>query len=146
MPGRAREFLADDRTHGPAHEGKLECTNHDRATKQSAGRRHERVLLAGLLLGRRDTIAIALAVAELQGIFRFETRRDLLDGPLVEEHLEAMARADAHVMSALGADQEVALELLAIQLRIALGALDPHALGHRPLAILGADARRHQFL
>jgi hypothetical protein len=47
---------------------------------------------------------------------------------------------------ALRTNLQVALQLVAVQLRIAYFAFDPHAFGHGARAIFGADARRHQFL
>src|SRR5438270_51869 len=56
------------------------------------------------------------------------------------------ARADAHVVTALGADIEVALELGAIEHRIAGRALDPQSLRDRARAPLGLDAGGHDLV
>ena len=49
------------------------------------------------------------------------------------------------MMATLGAHEHVALKFIPVQLRVALGALDPYALWHGSRALLGADARRHEF-
>ena len=98
------------------------------------------------LLRLRQAVLVALAVLELQRILRRHAGADLADRLRVEERAQPLARADAHVVAALGADVEIALELGAVQHRIAGRALDPQALGHRTRAALGLDARGHDLL
>src|SRR6185312_17337344 len=86
------------------------------------------------------------AVPELERILGGDPRSDLLGRGRVEEPLEALAAADPHVMAALRAHIEIALELRPVEDRIARRTLDPQALGHRAGAALGLDARGHDLL
>src|SRR6185369_6589114 len=78
-------------------------------------------------------------------IFGRDVRADLDAGARIQEPLEPFARADAHVMAALRADVQIALQLRAIQDRVAGRALDPQAFGDRVRTTLRLDARRHDF-
>src|SRR5262249_43333659 len=102
-------------------------------------------LLLGGLLGLYQAVAIALAVAELERILGGDLRADLLDRVRVEEALEPLARTHAHVVAALRAHVQVALEFRAIQHRVAGRALAPQPLRHRARPPLGLDARRHDL-
>ena len=113
---------------------------------QRSGHDDERVALVGLALRLVQSLAITLRVLEAQRVERLEIRRELVAGLGIEKHLEALARADPQMVAALRADVEIAIELGAIELGGASGALDPEALGHRMLALLGADPGRHQFI
>src|SRR5690606_5429278 len=135
----------DHRAHRAAHERELERAGHHRLPHQHAGHRDQRVLLAGFLLRLREPVAIALAVTEPERVERLEPRRDLLLGIGIEEPVEALACADAHVVLAFRAHVEVALELGAVELRVAVRTLDPDALRHGARALLRLDARGHQL-
>src|SRR5688500_14198574 len=50
------------------------------------------------------------------------------------------------MVAALRADVQIAIELGAIELCGAAGALDPKSLGHRVLTLLGADSGRHKLI
>ena len=113
---------------------------------ERAGDRDQRVALAGGLLRRGEAIAVTLAVAKLERIFGRDLGADLHLLAFVEETRQPLAAADAHVVAALRADVEIALELGAVQHGIAGRTLDPQALGYRTRAALGLDPRRHDFL
>src|SRR5690606_9689613 len=66
---------------------------------------------------------------------------DLHAAVRIQETQQPLARMHAHVMAALGADMQVALQLGAVEHRIAGRALAPQALGHGTHAALGLDAR-----
>ena len=110
-----------------------------------AGKRNQSIVLACRLLILREAVLVALAVAELQRVLGEDVGPDLLTGVRVEETLQTLPRADAHVVTALGADVEVALEFRAIKNRIARLTLDPQAFGDRARTPLRLDARRHDF-
>ena len=59
---------------------------------------------------------------------------------VVDASVPEHTRDDAHVMGALGADRQVALQLRAVQHRIAGRALDPQPLRHRARAAGGLHA------
>src|SRR5688572_18791206 len=142
----AHEPLADDRAHRARDETKLERRGDDRHALQRPGHDDERVALVGVALDLVQPLAIALRVLEAQRIERLEIRRELVPRLGVEEHFEALARADPQVMAALRANVQVAIELGAIELCGAAGALDPEPFGHRVLALLGADPGWHQLI
>jgi hypothetical protein len=138
--------LADNGSHGAAHEGEFERAGDDRLAEQGAARRDQGVFLAGLFLRLRQPVAVLLAVSESQRILRLQVGRDLLLRIGIEEPVEPRSSTDAHVMLALGADVEVALKLRPVELRIAFRAFDPDALRDGARALLRLDARGHQFL
>ena len=109
---------------------------------QLALHRDQRVALAGGLLRGLDAVGILLLVLELQHVGRAEGRRRFPRGAAgIEEAWQPHARADRHVVAALGADLEVFLELGPVQHRAAAVALFPQALGHAALAAGGASVR-----
>src|SRR5690606_3538647 len=64
----------------------------------------------------------------------------------VEEPAEPLAGADPKVMVALRANEEIALELGAVELSGTARALHPQAFRHRAPPLLGVDAGRHQLV
>src|SRR5690606_30895276 len=142
----AHETLADDGAHRTADEAKLERGRDERLPLQRAAHDDERVALAGLALCARQAVLVALRIFELERIERLEVRRDLLPRLRIEKELEALACREPQVMAAGRAHVQVALELGAIELSAAAGALDPQSFGNGMPPLLGADARRHQFV
>src|SRR5262249_29776046 len=106
---------------------------------------NERVALARGLLGLGEPVLVAFAVAELQRIFRGNPGAELLGVARIEETLQPLAAADAHVMAALRAHIQVALELSTVEHRIAGGALDPQPLRDRAGTPFGLDSRGHDL-
>src|SRR5207248_6530780 len=98
------------------------------------------------LLRLDEPVAVALAVAELERILRRDASADFRARARVEKALQAVARPHAHVMAALGTHIQVALQLGAVQDRIARRALDPQALRDRARAPLGLDAGGHDLV
>jgi hypothetical protein len=146
MLDRAHETFADRGTHRTAQERKLERARNHRLAEDRSRHHDERVFFLRGLLRLLQTVAIFLGVAKLQRILGLDVVRDL-DLPFrVEERFQPIARADAHVMSALGTNMQIALELGAIQHRVAGAALHPQAFRHRARPALGLDPRRHDFL
>ena len=142
----AHEPLADDRAHRARDEAKLERGRHDGHALQRSGHDDERVALVGLALCLVQSFAITLRVLESQRVERLEIRRELVARLGIEEHLEPLASADPQMVAALRAHVQIAIELGAIELCGASGALDPEPFGHRMLALLGADPGRHQLI
>ena len=102
-------------------------------------------LLARRLLCLDEAILVTLAVAEFQRILGGDMGGELLTPVGVQEALQALACTDTHVMAALGAHIQIALQLGAVQHRIASGALDPQPFRHRARTALGLDARGHDL-
>src|SRR3970282_1540963 len=83
----------------------------------------------------------------LESVHRQHLRADLVAALKVKDEIEALARRDAVVMAALGADVEVLLEIRAIEHCLARLAFAPQPLGYRlPRAAIALDLRRQQFL
>ena len=143
---RAHEFLADHRPHRPAEKAELERDRDELEARERPRHHHERIALAGLLLRLDETVLVALRVFELERILRLDLGGEFLGGPGIEELQQPVARIDAHVMAAFGADVEVALDLRPIQHGIARRAFDPQTLGHGTRAALGFDARGNDSL
>jgi hypothetical protein len=113
---------------------------------QRAGHHDQRIFLLRALLCLQHAVPILLGVAELERIFGLDPFAELFGRFRVEKVLEPLARADAHVIAALRADVQVALQLGAVQHRVASRALHPQAFRDRARAALGLDPRRHDFL
>ena len=117
--GAALEALPHHRAHRAAEKLELEGAGHHRQLLERARQHDERIGLAGRLLCLDEPILVALAVAELQRILGRDPRPELLGRGRIEEPLEALAAADAHVMAALRTDVQIALELRPIEHGIA---------------------------
>jgi hypothetical protein len=85
---------------------------------------------SGGALRGAQAIAIALLVLELQAVYRLDLDQDFLPALGVEKDINAPPSTDAHMVVALGADVHVALDIGAIQHRIALDAFLPQSFGH----------------
>ena len=142
----AHEALADHGAHGAAHERELESARDDLDALERAAHDDERVALADRLLRRGEAVAVALAVAEPERVLGRDVGADLDGAVRVEELRQPLARADAHVVRALRADLQVALDLRPVQHRIAGRALHPQAFGHGTRAALRLDPRRDDLL
>src|SRR6266404_4142041 len=142
----ALEALPDHRTHRTAEELEFECAGHDRQRVQGAGQHYQGITLAGRFLRLGEPLAVALAVAELERILRRDGGADFRARARVEKALQPFARTHAHVMAALRTDIQVALQLGAVQDRIARRALYPQALRDRARAPFGLDAGGHDLL
>src|SRR6202021_1318205 len=92
--------------------------------------------------GLSDAVLIALGILEFQGILGFHLDGNLPIRPRIQEFQQPLAPADAHVMTALGADMEIALDFGAVQDGIARRTLGPKPLRHRACTALGLDAGR----
>src|SRR5690606_25771046 len=132
----AYEALADHGTHRAAHEAELERTGDHRHFLQPALHHNQRVLLAGRLLRGNDAIPVFLAVTELERVHRTDRGADFLAALRIKEHLQPLARAYAHVVTAFRADMQVPLHFSAIEHGIAGVAFGPHAFRHAA-ALLG---------
>ena len=117
-------------------------SGHDLEDGQLARHDDQRIALARLLLRLNDAVAVTLGILEFQGILGFHLGGNLPVCPRIQEFQQAFAPADAHVMTALGTDVEIALDFGAVQDGIARRALGPKPLGHRACTALGLDARR----
>ena len=109
---------------------------------QLSGQHDQCILFAGVLLGRGQPVLVALAVLETQRILGRHVRADLDAGARIKEARQPLAGMDAHVMAALGADMQVALQFGAIQHGIAGRALDPQPFRNGAHAAFRLDPRR----
>src|SRR5690606_27460334 len=103
----------------------------------------QRVLLARRLGGGGQAVTIFLQVAELQDVDRLDVGTDLHLAVRIEEHAEAAARGNAHVVVALRTYLEVVAQVVLVQHRIAARAFLPQAFGNaaRLAASLGFHTR-----
>ena len=99
----------------------------------------QRVLLRGFVARLLQPLGVAPAVLELEGVDRQHFRADLVAALAVEQVVEPLARRDAVVVGALGADVEVLLEVGAVEHRLARLALAPQPFRDD---LLGAPASR----
>ena len=90
---------------------------------------HQRILLARLFLGGRQTILVALGILEFQDVLRLQLGRDFAASLGVEEALETGTGADAHMMVTLGAHFEIALQLCPVEHLFVSSTLGPHPSG-----------------
>ncbi|KPM85599.1 hypothetical protein AOR10_24395, partial [Vibrio alginolyticus] len=137
--GGAHELLAHHRTHGATHEGELEGHRDHRQAIQGAAHGDQRILLAGLLLGRGQAVLILLRVTELEAVNGLDLGGKLLAALTVEEPVEALAGGQTQVVIALGADVVLLLEFGQVEHRLALGTLAPQAVGHACAAVVALD-------
>ena len=144
----ANETLPDDRAHRAAHELELEAREHQRHALHAALEHDERVGLARLVERGNEPVRILLLVLELEAVDGHDLRADLEAAFRVEQLLDALARRHPDVEIALRTDEEVLLEVGAIEHRFAGRALDPEPLRHGRLLAAGraADPRRQQLL
>src|SRR5581483_2272729 len=108
----------------------------------------QRVGLGGLLLRLRQSLGVALGVAELERVDRQHFRADLEAAVRVEQRVQARARAEALVVAALGANVQVLFQVGAVEHRVAGLTLGPQALGHGLALRAGGalDLGRQQLL
>ena len=139
------ETLADHRTHGAGHELELERAGDDRNSFQGARHHDQRIFLVRALLSLQQAVAILLAVAKLERIFRLDRVGELGERLGIEETLEPLAGTDAHVMSALRTHMQIAFELGSIEHGIARRTLHPQPFRNRARAALRLDPGRHDF-
>src|SRR5436190_14183516 len=142
------ESLADDRAHRPAHEIELERRKHEWDIADASLHDDERIGLARLLERDLQPPRIPSRVLELEAVDRDDLEPDLEAALGIEQLLDALARRHAVVEVALRTDEQVLLEVGAIERRFARRALDPQPLRHRRLAYAGRAfyARRKEFL
>src|SRR6266404_5347196 len=120
-------------------------TDHIQAGQFS--RHHDqRVAFAGLLLGLGEPVLVALRILEFERVLRLNLGGKLGGGSGIEKLREPLAAVDPHMVAALRAYVQIALDLRAIQNGIAGGALGPQAFRHRARATLGFDTRRDNSL
>ena len=86
MLDRPHEAFANHRPHGPAEELELECDGDQPDTKNLAFQANHRILLAGFLLSLTQTIPIAFAVLELEGVNRGHVGRNLDNQQIAERN------------------------------------------------------------
>src|SRR5216683_2209079 len=123
-----RDGLADDGSHAAADEAVLHHAEDDRVRAELADGVDDGVVEAGLLLGVGEALLVGLEVGEVERVGGAEFEVDEFVAGL-EQVLDAGARVDAEVMTALGADLEVGLKLGFEDDLEAAGATDPQALG-----------------
>ena len=106
------ELLADDAPHGAAHEVEVHDRELDGVLVDARGAADRRVLLAALRLRLLDPLGVRLLVAEPERVPTDEVGIELGEAALIDQQLDALARAEPEVVIALRADVVVADELL----------------------------------
>jgi hypothetical protein len=133
----AHEALAKHRAHRAAHEIELEGSGDDRHGLDGALHDNQRIALAGRLVGFHQAIRVGLGILEFQAVDRHHLGTDLEAAFRVEQQVQALARIQAVVVAALGANLQVVFEVGRIEHRLAGRALAPQAFGQAG-ATLGA--------
>lgn len=106
---------------------------------QTTAHHDQCIALVGAGLSGLDAVLVALAVLELERVQRADVHRQFFTPVFVEKLLQARATPNRSVGTAFGAHLEGALQLGAVQRRVAIVALDPQAFGHVARALRGAD-------
>jgi hypothetical protein len=121
---RPRDRFAHDHAHAAADERVLHRGNrHGNAVERARGR-DDRVVQAGGLDARVETLAIRLRVREVQRVIRAEFR--VVHVVLaVEEQRQALGRVHPEVVRALRAHLQIRDEILVVENLPARRALDP---------------------
>ena len=119
MLHRAREFLANHRTHRAAEETELEGAGDNVEPHQLPRHDDQRLVFARLLLRLDEPVLVALGVLELEWILRLNLGGKFDRGAGIQEFLQPLPSVDAHVVRAFRADMQVALDLGPVQHRIA---------------------------
>src|SRR3984957_6155635 len=146
VPHRTHELFAHHRAHGSAQKAKLEGAGDNVEARQLAGHDDQRVPFSGLLLGLNQPVLVALGVLELERILRLYLGRNFSGRSGVQKFHDPFASVDAHMVAALRADMQIALDLSLVEHGIASGALGPQPFGHRSRAALGFDPRGYNSL
>src|SRR5690625_1248290 len=105
------EALTHSQSHGAAHEGEIESSHHRRLALDGTVRNADGILLPCLRAGSAQPVAVAFAVAELEGVGDHLRQFDCLMLTAVEQDLHASFRADTHVMTAVRADPQQLFQL-----------------------------------
>src|SRR5262247_1344532 len=125
----AGELLTDHRGHAAAEERELEDGQRDRIAADARGAGDDRFTGVGLAAGGLEAIGVAARVLERQRILRSEGGLALVEGALVGQRCDALARRDAERVPALGTDPAGPIDLGPVDDLLAGVALDPQALG-----------------
>jgi hypothetical protein len=144
----AGEAFADHRTHRAAHERELEAGHHARQRVNRAAHDDHGVGFVGFFHRLFQAVRVLAAVLELEGVDRQDFLADFVAAFRIEQTVEPLTCADAHVMVALGANMQIGLDVVAVQNRFARRALDPQPFRNAFTALrIGLlDFRRQQFV
>ncbi len=102
-----------------------------RHAQQLAADGDQGILLTRLLLRSAQAVLVLLAVAELETVNRLQVRAQLVTAVGIQEDVDTRARADTHVMVALGANVQGLFQLRAVQHRVAGRAFVPQTFRNR---------------
>src|SRR4029453_627913 len=125
----AGELLANHRGHAAAEERELEDGQRDRIAADARGAGDARLTGAGLAAGGLEAVGVAARVLERQRILRSEGGLALVEGALVGQRRDALARRGAERVAARGTDPACPIDLGPVDDLFAGVALDPQALG-----------------
>src|SRR5690606_7401575 len=144
--GTAHETRTDHAAHGTAHEVELKGTCHQRHALEGALHDHQRVLLAGQLLGCNQAVLVFLGIPELELVDRLELCGNLSTAIGIQENIQTAPGADPQMVAALGANLQILFQLGAVQHGVAGRAFTPQPFGHTALLRLGTHDGRNQFI
>lgn len=103
---------------------------------------NQRVVFTGIFLRVGNTIFIFLTVFKLERINRIKSLTNFFPWLRIQKQTQAAARADTHMMTALGADIHIVFYFDAIKDSRARWALLPQAFGNRLFGALALDLGR----
>src|SRR5207247_1890736 len=109
------ELLPDDAPHRAAHEVEVHDRELDRVAVDPRGPADRRVLLAALRLRLLDTLRVRFLVGEAERVAAGQVDVVLGEAALIDQQLDALARAEPEVVIAVRADHVVPDELLVEQ-------------------------------
>src|SRR5581483_10451051 len=143
----AHEALADDRTHGSAHEVEFEGARDDRHVFERSVHDDQGVAFAGLALRFVQPILIALQILEFEHVDRRQIGAYFLARMIaVEKQLEPLARAEPHVVIAFRTDVLIGFDFSGIKHRAARRALAPYPFRDGLAHALALDLRGDQLV
>src|SRR5258708_7570934 len=132
--GGAGELLPHHAAHRAAHEVEVHDRELDRALVDLRGAADRRVLLAALRLRLANALRVPLLVGEREGVSGRQLGVVLGEAALIDQQLDALARAEPEVVLALRADVVIPGELLVEEHLAARRTLGPQ--GRRDLLAL----------
>ena len=127
----ASNGFADHRAHGTSDESVLHGADDDLVRAEAAGGVEDGVVEAGLRLSLLEPLLIGLDVGEVERVGGAQAAIHQLIARL-EQHVDALTRADAEMVLAFGANVEVGQQIGLPDDRATGSALDPQTLGAHP--------------
>ena len=127
----AHKALTHHRAHGSPHEVEFEAGGDQVDAVHRAAHDHQGIGLAGVVHGFFQALGVFAAVFELKRVNGQDFLTDFVAAFTVQKGVQAGAGTDAQVVRAAGADVLVFFQVGFVEYRVAAGAFDPQAFGHR---------------